>query len=40
MDQTSLPVGAAPRQQLSPLPRARIVLWALTFVYVINFLDR
>ena len=40
MDQTSLPVGAAPRQQLSPLPRARIVLWALTFVYVLNFLDR
>jgi len=40
MDQTSLLVGAAPRQQLSPLPRARIVLWALTFVYVINFLDR
>ena len=24
----------------APLPRARIVLWTLTFVYVINFLDR
>jgi len=40
MDLTSLPIGAAPRQQQSPLPRARIVLWALTFIYVINFLDR
>lgn len=24
----------------APLPRARLVLWTLTFVYVINFLDR
>jgi predicted MFS family arabinose efflux permease len=23
-----------------PLPRARLVLWTLTFVYVVNFLDR
>ena len=24
----------------APLPRGRLVLWTLTFVYVINFLDR
>jgi MFS family permease len=36
VDQT---VNAAVAQQ-APLRRARIVLWTLTFVYVINFLDR
>jgi len=30
--------GAA--QPAAPLPRARLVLWTLTFVYVVNFLDR
>src|SRR5689334_17296285 len=31
--------GVAPAQS-GPMPRARLVLWTLTFVYVINFLDR
>ena len=29
-----------PSAVAAPLPRARIVLWTLTFVYVVNFLDR
>jgi predicted MFS family arabinose efflux permease len=45
MDKTALAMGALPAAQQAPtrpepLPRARLVLWTLTFVYVINFLDR
>lgn len=30
----------AGQRPMEPLPRARLVLWTLTFVYVVNFLDR
>lgn len=30
----------SPTSLPAPLPRARLMLWTLTFVYVINFLDR
>ena len=34
------PTAPAVAARPAPLPRGRIVLWTLTFVYVINFLDR
>ena len=45
MNETALRAGGVPRATdqsapAAPLPRARLVLITLTFVYVINFLDR
>jgi MFS family permease len=45
MSDPALASSPLPRDQRQsagqqPLPRARLVLWTLTFIYVINFLDR
>ena len=40
MDDRSVSKESANLAPSGPLPRAGVVLWTLTFVYVINFLDR